>query len=76
LYVQGQAGATILANKSEVSADKSAGFTYSPQVGVLVKLAPKNYIDAGVYFQQTSSFWNGGSDLNTLGVEVAYSFGL
>jgi hypothetical protein len=28
------------------------------------------------YWQQTHSFRTGGSDLNTLGVEVAYSFGL
>ena len=76
VYVQGQAGATFLANKTETGADKSAGFTYSPQVGVLVKLAPKNYIDAGFYWQQTQSFWTGESDLNTLGVRLAYSFGL
>jgi len=49
VYVQGQAGATFLGNKT----------------------------DAGVYYwQQTQSFWTGGSDLDTLGVEVAYSFGL
>jgi hypothetical protein len=76
VYVQGQAGATFLGNKTDAGADKSAGFTYSPQVGVLLKLAPKNYIDAGFYWQQTQSFWTGGSDLNTLGVQVAYSFGL
>jgi hypothetical protein len=76
VYVQGQAGATFLGNKTDAGADKSAGFTYSPQVGVLVKLAPKNYIDAGFYWQQTQSFWTGESDLNTLGVRLAYSFGL
>jgi hypothetical protein len=76
VYVQGQAGATFLGNKTDAGADKSAGFTYSPQVGVLLKLAPKNYIDAGFYWQQTQSFWTGGSDLNTLGVRLAYSFGL
>jgi hypothetical protein len=32
--------------------------------------------DAGFYWQQAQIFWTGGSDLNTLGVEVAYSFGL
>jgi hypothetical protein len=76
VYVQGQAGATFLGNKTDAGADKSAGFTYSPQVGVLLKLAPKNYIDAGFYWQQTQSFWTGGSDLNALGVRLAYSFGL
>jgi hypothetical protein len=77
VYVQGQAGATILANKSDAFADKSAGFTYSPQVGVLLKLAPKNYLDAGFYYQSTQSFWNDGpGTLNTLGLRVAYTFGL
>src|ERR1700744_3578027 len=33
VYVQGQAGATFLGNKTDAGADKSAGFTYSPQVG-------------------------------------------
>ena len=77
IYVQGTAGATILGNKSDAGADKTAGFTYSPQVGVLLKLAPKNYIDAGFYFQQSQSFWNnGGGNLSTLGLRLAYSFGL
>ena len=77
LYVQGQAGATILANKSDAQADKGAAFTYTPQVGVLVKLAPRNYLDAGFYWEQTQSFWNNGSGtLNLVGLRVAYTFGL
>jgi hypothetical protein len=77
IYVQGTAGATILGNHSDAGADKTSGFTYSPQVGVLLKLAPKNYIDAGFYFQQTQSFWNnGGGNVSTLGLRLAYSLGL
>jgi len=77
LYVQGQAGAAILGNKSDVGADKSAGFLYSPQVGVLIKLARKNYIDAGFYYQGTQSFWNAGSgNLNQLGIRLAYTLGI
>jgi len=76
LYVQAQAGATFLGNKSDVLADKSAGFTYTPQVGVLLKLAPKNYLDLGFRWEQTSAFYDGGSHLSTLGLRVAYSFGL
>ena len=77
LYVQGQAGATILANKSNALADKSAGFTYSPQVGVLIKLANKNYLDAGFYWESTQSFWNNGpGTLNMLGLRLAYTLGL
>jgi len=77
LYVQGQAGATLLANKNDALADKSAGFTYSPQVGVLVKLSHKNYLDAGVYWESTQSFWNNGpGTLNVLGLRLAYTLGL
>ena len=76
LYVQAQAGATFLGNKSDALADKSTGFTYAPQVGVLLKLAPKNYIDVGFRWEQTSAFYDGGTHLSTLGLRVAYSFGL
>jgi hypothetical protein len=77
LYVQGQAGATILANKNSAQADKSAAFTYSPQIGVLVKLTNKNYLDAGFYWESTQSFWNNGpGTLNTLGLRMAYTLGL
>jgi hypothetical protein len=77
LYVQGTAGAAFLGNKSDAGADKSAGFLWSPQVGVLVKLAPKNYIDAGVYYQQTQNFWNdGGGNIALVGIRLAYTLGL
>jgi hypothetical protein len=75
-YVQGEAGAAFLANKSDLGADKSAAFVYAPQVGVLLKLAPKNYIDLGVRFEGTSAFYNGGNTNNFLGLRAAYAFGL
>ena len=77
LYVQAQAGATFLGNKTDALADKSAGFTYSPQVGVLLKIANKNYIDVGFRYEQVvNGFYNGGTNLSTLGLRVAYTFGL
>lgn len=75
-YVQGEAGASFLANKSDLGADKSAAFVYAPQVGVLLKVANKNYIDLGVRFESTSAFYDGGSTNNILGLRAAYSFGL
>lgn len=75
-YVQGQAGVSFLTNKSDLSADKSAAFVYAPQIGALVKLAPKNYLDIGFRWEGTSSFYNGGSEANFLGLRVAYTFGL
>lgn len=77
LYVQGTAGVTILGNHADAGADKTSGFVYSPQVGVLLKLAPRNYIDAGFYFQSAQSFWNnGGGNVSTLGLRLAYTLGL
>ena len=75
-YVQGEAGASFLANKSDLGADKSAAFVYAPQVGVLLKLAGKNYIDLGVRFESTAAFYDGGNTNNFLGLRAAYSFGL
>lgn len=77
VYGQAQAGATLLANKSDAFADKSAGFTWTPQVGVLLKLAEKNYLDVGFRYESVvNGFYNGGTNLSTLGLRVAYSFGL
>lgn len=75
-YVQGDAGVSFLTNKTDLGADKSAAFVYAPQVGVLLKLAPKNYIDLGVRFESVSAFYDGGSANNFLGLRAAYSFGL
>lgn len=75
-YVQGEAGASFLANKSDLGADKSAAFVYAPQIGYLLKLANKNYLDLGFRFEGNSAFYNGGDSYNFLGLRVAYSFGL
>ena len=75
-YVQGEAGASFLVNKSDLGADKSTAFVYAPQVGVLLKLADKNYIDLGVRFESTAAFYNGGNTNYFLGLRAAYSFGL
>lgn len=75
-YVQGEAGASFLANKSDLLSDKSAAFVYAPQIGALLKLSGKNYIDLGFRFESTSSFYNGGNTNNFLGLRAAYAFGL
>ncbi len=78
VYVQAQAGATFLGNKTDLNADKSGAFTYTPGVGVLLKLAPKNYLDLGVRWEETASFYNGGgsNSYGLVALRVAYSFGL
>ncbi len=75
-YVQGQAGAAFAVNKSDVGADKSAVFAYSPQVGYLFNLGNGSYLDAGVKFEGYSKFNDGGKSSNFIGLRVAYAFGL
>ncbi|WP_298738833.1 transporter [uncultured Chitinophaga sp.] len=74
-YVQGQAGAAFLGNKSDVGADKSAVFAYSPQVGYLFPLGNGSYLDAGVKFEGYTKMSDGGKSSNFLGLRVAYGFG-
>jgi hypothetical protein len=76
LYIQGQAGVAILTNKSDVGADNSTVFAYSPQIGYLIPLGGKNFLDAGVKFESYAAFTSGGSSNNFLGLHVAYAFGL
>jgi hypothetical protein len=75
-YVQGEAGATFLANKSDLGAANSTAFTFAPQVGALVKLYGKNYIDLGFRWESTAAYFDGANRMNFLGLRAAYSFGL
>lgn len=75
-YVQAQAGAAFLANKSDLNADNSAVFVYTPQVGYLFHLGRGNYLDAGIRFEGNTKFTDNGKSNNLLGLRVAYAFGL
>jgi hypothetical protein len=75
-YLQGEAGASFLTNKSEIGASKSAVFVYAPQVGVLLNVGGGNYIDAGFRFEGDAKFYDSGKTNNFLGLRVAYSFNL
>ena len=76
VYVQGEAGAAFLVNKSDLAANNSAAFVYAPQVGVVLPVGGKSFIDAGVRFENTQSFYNNGNSFSTFGLRVAYAFGL
>lgn len=77
LYVQGLAGVNILANKSDVGSDKSTAFVYAPQIGYLFPLGKgKSFLDVGVKFEGTSELSTGSGNYNSLGLHVAYAFGL
>jgi hypothetical protein len=75
-YIQGEAGAAFLLNKSDLNDDKSAAFVYAPQIGVQFPLGGKSYIDAGVRYEATTKFNSAIDDskVNFIGLRVAYAF--
>jgi len=77
-YVQGEAGAAFLLNKSDLNDDKSAAFIYAPQIGYQFPLGGKSFIDAGVRYEASTKFSNTFDDskVNFFGLRVAYAFGL
>ncbi len=76
-YFQGEAGETLLANKSQLYGLYSYAFTFSPGIGLLVPLKkPHTYIDAGFRFESFASFYNDGAMNNFWGLHFAYMFNL
>ena len=76
-YVQGEAGAAFLLNKSDVNATKSTAFVYAPQVGVQFPVSVNgNFIDAGIRYEATTKYNSAfdASKVNFLGIRVAYGF--
>ena len=75
-YVQGEAGASFLLNKTDLAADKSAAFVYAPQIGYQFALGGKSYLDAGVRYEATTKFYNDTDNgkINFFGLRVAYAF--
>jgi hypothetical protein len=75
-YVQGEAGASFLLDKSKLGDDKSAAFIYAPQVGYQFQLGGKSYIDAGVRYEASTKFDSNVDDskVNFFGLRVAYGF--
>lgn len=73
-YLQGEAGASFIANKNKTGATESTAFTYAPQIGVLFPVGNKNYIDAGIRFESNTKFYTNGSSNNFFGIRVAYAF--
>jgi hypothetical protein len=76
LYVQGEAGAAFLLNKSDLEDNKSAAFVYAPQIGVQFPLGGKSFIDAGVRYEASTKYNSDvdNSKVNFFGLRVAYAF--
>ena len=72
-YVQGEAGVSFILNDGPLL-DKSASFTWAPQLGYLIPIGGKSFIDAGVRYQGNSKFYEGGKTNDFLGLRLAYAF--
>jgi hypothetical protein len=75
-YIQGEAGAAFLLNKSDLGDDKSAAFIYAPQIGYQFHIGGNSYIDAGVRYEASTKFNSmvDDSKVNFFGLRVAYGF--
>ncbi len=75
-YVQADAGAGFALNKTETGFTKTAAFLYAPQVGVLLNVGGKNYIDAGVRYEATTKYDSSveNSKINFFELRIAYAF--
>jgi hypothetical protein len=76
-YIQGEAGAAFLLNKSDFFDDKSVAFVYAPQIGVQFPVSANgNFIDAGIRYEGTTKYSSASdaSKVNFVGVRLAYGF--
>lgn len=75
-YIQGEAGAAFVLNKTKIGADNSTAFIYAPQIGYQFALGGTNYIDAGVRYEASTKLNSAIDDskVNFVGLRVAYGF--
>jgi hypothetical protein len=74
-YVQGEAGVSFILNDGPLL-NKSASFTWVPQIGYLIPVGAKGFIDAGFRFEGNGKFYDGGKSNKFLGLRIAYAFPL
>jgi len=76
-YIQGEAGAAFVLNKSDIGFDNAAAFIYAPQIGYQFSLGGKSFIDAGVRYEGSTDFTsnNDNSQVNFFALRLAYAFG-
>ena len=75
-FVQGEAGAAFLLNKSKLDDNNSAAFIYAPQIGYQFPLAGQSYIEAGVRYEASTKLDSNVDDskVSFVGLRVAYGF--
>ncbi|MGA9649571.1 hypothetical protein [Pedobacter sp.] len=76
IYIQGEAGAGFVLNKSDVGFDNSVAFVYAPQIGTRFAIGSKSYLDAGVRYERSTEFKSASDEsrLNYFGLRIAYAF--
>jgi len=76
LYVQLEAGAAFVTNKSVLGYERTGTFIYAPQAGTQIPLGGTSYLDAGVRWEGCTNFT--ANDDNSRGhffaLRVAYAF--
>jgi hypothetical protein len=75
-YIQGEAGESLLLNKTGIYALNSTAIVFAPQLGIVFKLKNKNYIDAGIRYEFLQSFYGDGAYNHYLAARVAYAINL
>jgi hypothetical protein len=75
-YVQVEGGESLLLNKSAVYGLNSTGLVYAGQMGIIFRLKQKSYIDAGIRYEGTQSYYGDGGYNTFFGARVAYAFNL
>jgi hypothetical protein len=74
IYVQADAGAGFLLNKTEVGSQRTAAFLYSPQAGVKLPLSGNSFIDAAALYEASTKYTSGvnNTKVNFFGLRLAY----
>ncbi|WP_461449287.1 hypothetical protein [Mucilaginibacter sp.] len=76
-YIQGEAGESLLLNKSSVYGIDQTGLNYDGQIGILFKRKDrKSFIDVGIRYQLMQSYYGDGNYGTMFGARIAYAFNL
>lgn len=74
LYVQSEIGVSFLLNKTECVEGRNVALVTAPQIGMIFYLHEKNYIDAGLRFENTGKFYECDNQNNFIGFRIAWAF--
>jgi hypothetical protein len=73
-YLQGEAGSSMLTNKSDFTGGKTYAFTFSPRAGYLLDLGGPSSLDLSARYEQTGAHYSSGKSVSSLGFRAAYAY--